>query len=197
MEVLLDYLEEDSRNVFIDLTPQSLSSSPETCLASDLPGFVRPIPTAIGEDRYEQLLLQGALTLPSFPLQQALLQTFFECVLPTMPIINWQTFINSVSNKEGSQGKVSLLLFQAIMFSATTFVDLDDLQKAGYSSREEAHEAFFQKAHVCNSQRTSSRLLHANHIIAFVPIALRIGSTHNSSSPASHDTPSQSHGRER
>ncbi|KNG89687.1 hypothetical protein ANOM_002290 [Aspergillus nomiae NRRL 13137] len=104
MEVLLDYLEEDSRNVFIDLTPQSLSSSPETCLASDLPGFVRPISTAIGED--------------------------------------------SVSNKEGSQGKVSLLLFQAIMFSATTFVDLDDLQKAGYSSREEAHEAFFQKAHL-------------------------------------------------
>ncbi|OGM41848.1 hypothetical protein ABOM_009630 [Aspergillus bombycis] len=65
-----------------------------------------------------------------------------------MPLINWQTFINSVSNKEGGQGKISLLLFQAVMFSATTFVNLDHLQKAGYSSREEAHEAFFQKAHL-------------------------------------------------
>ncbi|KAE8168571.1 fungal-specific transcription factor domain-containing protein [Aspergillus tamarii] len=148
MEMLLDYLEEDSRNVFIDLTPQTLSSSPETCLANYLPGFVRPIYTTISEDKYEHLLLQGAFTLPSFPLQQALLQTFFECVLPSMPIINWQTFINIVSNKEGGQGQISLLLFQAIMFSATAFVNLDHLQKAGYSSREEAHEAFFQKAHL-------------------------------------------------
>ncbi|KAE8411489.1 fungal-specific transcription factor domain-containing protein [Aspergillus pseudocaelatus] len=148
MEILLDYLEEDSRNVFIDLTPQTLSSSPEECSASYLPGFVKPICTTIGDEKYEHLLLQGALTLPSFPLQQALLQTFFECVLPSMPIINWQTFINIVSNKEGGQGQISLLLFQAIMFSATAFVNLDHLQKAGYSSREEAHEAFFQKAHL-------------------------------------------------
>ena len=174
MEMLLDYLEEDSRNVFIDLTPQTLSSSPETCLANYLPGFVRPIYTTISEDKYEHLLLQGAFTLPSFPLQQALLQTFFECVLPSMPIINWQTFINIVSNKEGGQGQISLLLFQAIMFSATAFVNLDHLQKAGYSSREEAHEAFFQKAHVCGSEHSLRSFVRANHIIASISVPLRI-----------------------
>ncbi|KAB8249180.1 fungal-specific transcription factor domain-containing protein [Aspergillus flavus] len=148
MEILFDYLEEDSWNGFIDLTPRTPSSSPEACSTNYLPGFVRPIHTTISEAQYEHLLLQGALTLPSFPLQQALLQSFFECVLPSMPIINWQTFINIVSNKDGGQGRISLLLFQAIMFSATAFVNLDHLQKAGYSSREEAHEAFFEKAHL-------------------------------------------------
>lgn len=197
MEILFDYLEEDSWKGFIDLTPRTPSSSPEACSTNYLPGFVRPIHTTISEAQYEHLLLQGALTLPSFPLQQALLQSFFECVLPSMPIINWQTFINIVSNKDGGQGRISLLLFQAIMFSATAFVNLDHLQKAGYSSREEAHEAFFEKAHVCDSQRNSRSFVQANHIIAFIPVALRIRSSHQPSSPPSHDTPCQSHRRER
>ncbi|KAE8381502.1 fungal-specific transcription factor domain-containing protein [Aspergillus bertholletiae] len=156
MEILLDYLEEDSKTILLGVAPQALLPSPETYSVNDLPGFVRPIPTAIGGNKYEHLLLQGALTLPSFPLQHALLEAFFECVLPTMPVIDWQSVCKIVNNKEGGQGQISLLLFQAIMFSATAFVNLDDLQKAGYSNREDASEALFQKAHLLYKSRYES-----------------------------------------
>lgn len=113
-----------------------------------LPGCIRPFPTTITVDRTEYLQAQGALALPTIALQNALLQKFVECILPYMPVLEWPGFINIINARDGSQGQVSLLLFQAVMFSATTFVELEYLLVAGYSSREEAHEGFFEKAKV-------------------------------------------------
>lgn len=96
----------------------------------------------------DYLLSNGALSLPSLPLQNALLQAFAECVLPTMPIIEWQTFLNAVNHQESGHSSVSLLLFHAVMFSATTFVGTEHLFKAGFSNRREAQDAFFQKVQV-------------------------------------------------
>ena len=96
----------------------------------------------------EFLYVNGAFTLPSTQLQNALLQTFVECVLPAMPIVEWPAFINAICNRESDQGSVSLLLFYAMLTAATTFVDMGHLQEAGYSSRQEAQEAFYYKAKV-------------------------------------------------
>jgi hypothetical protein len=65
-----------------------------------------------------------------------------------MPILEWQQFLNAIRDGNGAHGTVSLLLYQAVMFSATTFVELEHLLEAGYSSRKEAHEAFFQRTKV-------------------------------------------------
>lgn len=99
----------------------------------------------------ECLRLNGVLVLPSIRLQSALLQTFVESVLPSMPIIEWQQFLTIIRDGHGAQGSVSLLLYLAVMFSATTFVELEHLLEAGYSSRKEAHEAFFQRTKVSHS----------------------------------------------
>lgn len=128
-------------------TPESFASG-GSGFVPPLPGFIRPFPTTIGLDCIENLQAHGALTIPSIALQNALLQKFVECVLPCMPILEWPGFINIINARDGSQGQVSLLLFQAVMFSATTFVELEYLLETGYSNREEAHEGFFEKAKV-------------------------------------------------
>lgn len=96
----------------------------------------------------ECLRVNGVLVLPSVRLQSALLQTFVESVLPSMPIIEWQQFLTIIRDGHGAHGSVSMLLYLAVMFSATTFVELEHLLEAGYSSRKEAHEAFFQRTKV-------------------------------------------------
>jgi hypothetical protein len=106
----------------------------------------------------ESLQMNGVFSLPSDSLQSALLKAFVECVQPSMPIIEWQQFFNSIYGRTNSRDSVSLLLFHAVMFSATTFVDLESLHAAGYTSRREAHEAFFQKAKVSHSIPTA--ILH-------------------------------------
>jgi ABC-type uncharacterized transport system YnjBCD permease subunit len=65
-----------------------------------------------------------------------------------MPIIEWQQFLTIIRDGRGAHGSVSLLLYLAVMFSATTFVALEHLLEAGYSSRKEAHESFFQRTKV-------------------------------------------------
>lgn len=96
----------------------------------------------------ECLHLNGTFALPNPSLQDALLQTFAECVLPSMPIVEWQPLVHALHEGNGSHGSISLLLYHAIMVSATAFVDMRYILEAGYSTRQEAQESFFQKARV-------------------------------------------------
>jgi hypothetical protein len=136
-------------NTFTDFSSEGSSQgSPTTSAVSLLPDFANPLPATMDSATTEFLQIHGVLSLPNEALQSALLQAFVESVLPSMPIIEWQDFLNSINGRSSVHGSVSLLLFHAVMFSATTFVDLGHLHEAGYSSRREAHEDLFQKAKV-------------------------------------------------
>ncbi|KAJ5233806.1 uncharacterized protein N7469_005572 [Penicillium citrinum] len=111
-----------------------------------LPSFIKPLPLTTNQNTLECLNLNGVFALPNAPLQNALLQAFEECVLPSMPIVEWQSLIQALHGTYGSHGSISLLLYHAIMVSATTFVEMHHLLEAGHSTRQEAQESFFQKA---------------------------------------------------
>lgn len=112
------------------------------------PSYIKPIPMTMDSATIEYLLSNAVFSLPETPLQNALLQAFVECVLPSMPILEWQNFLNAFNDHESAYGSISLLLFHAVMFSATPFVRLEHILQAGYLSRREAHEALFQKCKV-------------------------------------------------
>jgi hypothetical protein len=57
-------------------------------------------------------------------------------------------FLNTVHYRHGRNGQISLLLYHSVMFAATAFVDIEALCQAGYRTRKEAREKFFQKARV-------------------------------------------------
>ncbi|KAJ5396521.1 hypothetical protein N7509_004634 [Penicillium cosmopolitanum] len=140
-----------------------------------LPSFIKPLPVMMNQDTIECLHINGTFALPNVPLQNALLQAFSECVLPSMPIVEWQPLIQALHGAHGSHGSISLLLYHAIMVSAATFVDIRYILDAGYSTRQEAQESFFQKARLLYQANTETDSLTV--IQAFLLMAYRLDTT--------------------
>lgn len=65
-----------------------------------------------------------------------------------MPVLDIVEFLTTIEVREGMCNPISLLLFQAVMFTGTAFVDMQHLTNAGYTSRRDARKDFFQKARV-------------------------------------------------
>lgn len=88
--------------------------------------------------------------MPSAGLRNELLRAYIEFVHPYMPLLELYDFIMIVESGSGVLGRISLILFQAVMFAGSAFVDMQHLHNAGYLSRKEARKDFFQKTRVCD-----------------------------------------------
>ncbi|CUS08759.1 unnamed protein product [Tuber aestivum] len=126
--------------------PRKLLTTSQAC--NELPAFIKPTPIKIPLDDLDYLAKKGALTLPEEPLRSELLRSHFDFVHPYMPLLNRKEFLRSVTSDDGSKGRISLLLFQAVMFAGSAFVDMESLRAAGYTTRKAARKAFFTKARV-------------------------------------------------
>jgi hypothetical protein len=126
-----------------------------------LPGYLKPLPNRMTSVDIEYLYAKGALSLPEPSIRNALLTAYLEYVHPYMPLIEVCETLRIIDDESGSSGKMSLLLFQAIMFAGTAFVDMDILRRAGFTIRKAARKAFFQKARVfgTNVHKTCPTLL--------------------------------------
>lgn len=97
--------------------PRRLFTISQACI--ELPAFIKPTPIKIPLDDLEYLVKKGALTLPEEPLRSELLRSHFDFVHPYMPLLNRKEFLGSATSDDGSKGKISLLLFQAVMFTGS------------------------------------------------------------------------------
>lgn len=77
-----------------------------------------------------------------------MLRAYVEFVHPYMPLLDLHDFLTIIDRPDGSNGKVSLILFQAVMFAGSAFIDMQHLRTAGYATRKEARKDFFQKTRV-------------------------------------------------
>ncbi|KAF3401378.1 hypothetical protein DPV78_005131 [Talaromyces pinophilus] len=111
-----------------------------------LPPFLRPLPSNMGPEAIQYLDRMQALNLATVSLQNSLLRAYVEYVHPSLPLMDLHNFLNTVYCRHGRNGQVSLLLYHSVMFAATAFVDIEALCQAGYRTRKEAREKFFQKA---------------------------------------------------
>lgn len=127
-------------------TAAYLASLVEPDAASQLPAFIRPLPAKISDDDVDYLVRKRALTLPSIPLQNALLRAYVEYVHPYMPLLELHDFLAAVNSRDGLGGQVSLLLYQAVMFAAVAFVDIQHLRDAGFPNRKAARKALYKRA---------------------------------------------------
>ncbi|KAL4902502.1 hypothetical protein BDW74DRAFT_157919 [Aspergillus multicolor] len=108
-----------------------------------LPDYIRGLPTRLQKEDIDYLAMKGALTVPDVTLRNELLKAYIHYVHTYMPLLDLEDFLQTIAK---SQGRMSLLLFQAVMFAGTAFIDLKHLQAAGYPSRKSARKAFFQRA---------------------------------------------------
>lgn len=117
-------------------------------LKHKLPEYIKPLPSRMTSVDIDYLFAKGALSLPDVPVRNALLRAYIEYVHPYMPLIEMNEVVQIIDEGNGETGRISLLLFQAIMFAGTAFVDMEYLRNGGYSNRKAARKAFFQKARV-------------------------------------------------
>ncbi|KAI2792011.1 hypothetical protein POX_b02043 [Penicillium oxalicum] len=117
---------------------------PLTAILDDEPRFLKPLPDRIAPEDLEFLRFRGALSIPETSLRNALLRSYIQWVHSFMPVLNLQELLRCVAEND-PDGNISVLLFQAVMFVGTAFVDLKDLQDAGYSTRKSARESFYMR----------------------------------------------------
>ncbi|PLN82909.1 putative C6 transcription factor [Aspergillus taichungensis] len=110
-----------------------------------LPDYIRGLPPRLQKEDIDYLAMKGALTVPDVGLRNELLKAYIHYVHTYMPLLDLEDFLQTIAQNDGIR-RMSLLLFQAVMFAGTAFVDLRHLQAAGYGSRKSARKAFFQRA---------------------------------------------------
>ncbi|KAJ9602287.1 hypothetical protein H2200_013142 [Cladophialophora chaetospira] len=110
----------------------------------ELPPYIRPSRPDIRQDDLEFLSRRGALSLPVGELRDQLIRSFVLYVYPFMPVVDLEDFMGAIDGNDASP-KISLIVFQAVLFSATAFVDLPLLQEAGYENRRAARADYYQK----------------------------------------------------
>ena len=110
-----------------------------------LPQFVSPLPPRFLRDDLEYLQKKGVFVIPEAGLRNELLRTYVQYVHPYAPVLDLEEFLSVIEKDDGSN-PISLLIFQAVMFAATAYVDLRHLTAQGYDNRKSARKAFFQRA---------------------------------------------------
>lgn len=110
-----------------------------------LPDYIRGLPPRLPRVDVDFLAAKGALTIPDVGLRNELLKSFVHYVHPYMPLLDLEDFLQTMFQNDGVH-RLSLLLFQAVMFAGAAFIDLKHLTAAGYTSRKAARKAFFQRA---------------------------------------------------
>jgi hypothetical protein len=123
--------------------PRSLAS-PTAARSQALPAYIKPLPARFGQDDITYLRKKGVLAIPDQELRNELLRSYAEYMHPFMPLLDWHEFVRIIDQNNGAQS-VSLLLFQAVMFTGTATVEMRLLKAAGYSTRREARRDFFNK----------------------------------------------------
>jgi hypothetical protein len=120
-----------------------------------LPAFVKELPRSMRPDDVQYLWTKGAFSIPDVAFRNKLIQGFVDHVYPSLPLIHLHRFLRTISKENHTNEKISLVLFQAILFAGTAFVDLAYLKAAGYSTRREARKAFYQKVRVSSTGHPS------------------------------------------
>lgn len=117
-------------------------------LSPEIPYFIKPLPPRIGPDEIQYLAKKKVLTVPGPGLRNELLKAYIEFVHPYMPVLDLYDFVKIVNSGNGQFGRISLILYQAVMFAGSAFIDMSHLYNAGYSSRKHARRDFFQRTRV-------------------------------------------------
>ncbi|KAF9894204.1 hypothetical protein FE257_007706 [Aspergillus nanangensis] len=110
-----------------------------------LPDYIRGLPPRLQKEDIEYLAMKGALTVPDVALRNELLKAYIHYVHTYMPLLDLEDFLQTIVQNDGIR-RMSLLLFQAVMFAGTAFIDLKHLHASGYPTRKAARKAFFQRA---------------------------------------------------
>ncbi|OQV06492.1 Fungal specific transcription factor domain-containing protein [Cladophialophora immunda] len=108
-----------------------------------LPPYMQPVPARIHAEDFQYLRGKGVFTVPGVRLRNELLTSYARFVDPFLPILEFVDILTTV--QENHSHSISLFVFQAIMFAGISHVDIVHLRTAGYTTRKEAQQTYFNK----------------------------------------------------
>ncbi|RDW80640.1 hypothetical protein BP5796_05338 [Coleophoma crateriformis] len=128
------------------MVDESLQETAITTRKIPVPNYIQPLSSILDDDDIHFLWLKGALSTPETGFRNELVRSYIEHVHPSLPIIDLELFLRALENGAQNDSKISLVLFQAVMFAGTAFVDMSSIKNAGYSTRRDVRTALYQKA---------------------------------------------------
>ncbi|KAI1502947.1 fungal-specific transcription factor domain-containing protein [Biscogniauxia marginata] len=104
---------------------------------------------------------QGCLRVPTKAILDEFVQQYFLHVHPWMPLINEGDFWDMYCDQhgKGSNEKISLLVFQAILFSSCNFVSKDSIKALGFPSIRAARASFYRRTKLLYDFDTEASLV--------------------------------------
>ncbi|KAI1025287.1 hypothetical protein LB504_010020 [Fusarium proliferatum] len=124
--------------------------------------------TNVDSDTHEYLEKRGCFDLPTFDIQQSLVQAYFHYVHPFLPAIHVSSFIKAFESP--GQDGVSLHLLWSVFLAAANFADATTVQLSGYESRKDMKLAMFLRAKAlydANYERSKIVLIQAVLLMGF------------------------------
>lgn len=102
---------------------------------------------------------QGCLRVPTRALLDEFLQQYFMHVHPLLPLVNegdfWDIYCQNTSGN-AINDRVSLLVFQAILFASCNFVSKATIKALGYPTIRAARSSFYRRAKLLHDLETES-----------------------------------------
>ncbi|KAL4876054.1 fungal-specific transcription factor domain-containing protein [Aspergillus karnatakaensis] len=89
---------------------------------------------------------QGNLKVPIQKVMDVFTKHYFLYVHPCLPVIDEAVFWGKYRSVDGSAGKISTLLFQAMLFAASSFVPIEAAKECGYDSLISARDDLYRRA---------------------------------------------------
>lgn len=118
---------------------------------SALPAFIKPLPNYLEPCDIEYLSSKGALTLPPAKLQKELVNSYLLYVHPFLPVVDLVELLGALYCPSAPQrSKISILLYQAIMFAGVSFIGSEKVKELGFAAERDARKAYHDKTRVSN-----------------------------------------------
>jgi hypothetical protein len=114
----------------------------------DLPLYIQKLPITLRPEDLDHLAAKGAFTLPAKHFLIVCLCRYVEFVHPVLPFLKLNETLMAIDDERGMSGKVSLLLFFAIIYAALPFTENKHVRTVGYSTKLEARTAIYINAKV-------------------------------------------------
>lgn len=111
-----------------------------------LPKYASPLAPLVSREDCRTLHKEKAFEVPCVEIRDQLLRNYIQYVYPVLPILNLGELLVVIHPGYTGTKRVSLLLFQALMFSATVFQTRASIEIEGFRSRREARKTRFERA---------------------------------------------------
>ncbi|KAH8700867.1 fungal-specific transcription factor domain-containing protein [Talaromyces proteolyticus] len=141
-----------------DLPPSPMSSEGRYKANSNLwsgeslPSYIKPLPPHLDHEDIRYLTEKGALSIPSPALFNSILEGYVQYIHPFMPVLDLPKFLGVTRGTNALGGKISLLLFQAVMFAGSAYVGIKPLRMMGFLTRKAARKALFKRVRLLYDQ---------------------------------------------